>query len=156
MTHAIDDKTTYKLQTQLALKLNKICALTDPRSIEAYGFTYDTQHIVNSIFYRDLSWWVNQSQIIFVFYATPVPSIGAASEALQAKFQTKDVYILWPTENKSPFTIAIAKKIFQNQEEFFDYFYKTYGAPDDNFIIPKHILLDAYQGTEENLDGLEL
>lgn len=144
MTHAYDDGKTYKLQTRLALKLIKVGAITDPRGVESYGFSEHVRYTADYTFNRDLSWWVNQSQIIFVFYVTPIPSIGAASEALQAKFQTKHVYILWPEDKKSPFTIATAKHIFRSEKGFFDYFSKEYGEPLTDLKIPKEILDDAY------------
>jgi adenylate kinase len=142
MTHAVDDKTTYKFQTKLALELIKVSAITDPRSIETY--TFSTKQSAYSTFYRDLSWWVTQNQVVFVFYATPIPSIGAASEALEAKFQTKHVIIVWPEQKKSPFTIAAANHIFKNEKDFLAHFYKTYGKPNEDIKIPKEILDDAY------------
>jgi hypothetical protein len=79
--------------------------------------------------YRDLKWYIGQSDICIARYPKVVSSPGVEQEIKEGVDTGKDCFITWPEKKSSPFHDAM-KYIAWDDKELFEYF--------DNVYLPAH------------------
>lgn len=116
-------------------KLDHYFAVFNPLAVEVVGAaSVDdfqsaekmtiNQHVKN----RDLYWFVNQSKKIIAYWPGPIASPGVNTEIYEAFINGKDVWQIYLGKEASPFITSLhtASKLFESEEEFFDFLDKKY------------------------------
>lgn len=120
ITHVKTKEDNDKIE-RFVQKLNKYFTVFDPRTIEI-----DTEGKIDKTVYyqtinRDLYWLVRQSKKIIAYFPSIVASTGVINELREGYETNKDVWLIFPSKKKSPFTLYFLTKIFENEEEFFPF-----------------------------------
>ncbi len=72
-------------------------------------------HTVN----QDLYWLIKQSKKVIAYFPIVVASPGVINELREAHETNKDVWLIFPSKEKSPFLVYFSSQIFESTEEFF-------------------------------------
>lgn len=74
-------------------------------------------HTVN----QDLYWLIKQSKKVIAYFPKVIASAGVINELKEAYETNKDVWLIFPSKDKSPFLIYFSSQIFESTEEFFKF-----------------------------------
>jgi len=114
-------------------ELNKYFIVFDPRAVEktSGAAVVNLKKKKSPIFYnqivnRDLYWFIRQSKKIIAFFPKIVSSPGVINELREAYETNKDVLVIYPGKDGSPFLTYFSDKVFSNEKEFFKFLRKNY------------------------------
>jgi len=100
-------------------EIRRYFVVIDPKSIELshdYSIVAGAQTVK-----RDLHWYVDRVSKVFAYFPKIVYSSGANAEMSHGKYTNKDVYLIYPSTNLSPFTSYISTyKPFLTKELLFE------------------------------------
>jgi hypothetical protein len=101
----------------------RLAEARDEGATEAPGLSErELRHISDQIVFRDYK-FINQSDLVVVFYDIPVPSPGVVSEMNYALHGGKRVYGVWlPDGEPSPFFTRYCTRVFRSEDELFQHF----------------------------------
>jgi len=101
--------------------------IIDPADIDIESEEGLSQREIDAIrwhtVHRDLNWYVRKSSHTIAFYPDDKTQLskGVGDECTRAMDVGRNVYVICPRENTSPF-LDIAHKVFKDEEEFFNFF----------------------------------
>lgn len=126
MTHLGGDK---KRIEEWAKKLEEYFVVFDPRTHEIgptqfYGRSDTT--VSNQTVKRDLHWLIHESKKIIALFPKVVASPGVINELREAHETNKEVWLIYPEKQGSPFISYYYDRIFRNEKEFFAFLRKEY------------------------------
>jgi len=125
MSHTGDEQLTVnKFVTKLRTYFNVI----NPGTIEIGKNAKEIAE--RQTVYRDINWWIRETDITVAFFHVWVASMGVATEIRESKNYGKDTFVILPQGIKyGPFEKA-ATKIFYSPEEFFTFLENDYFRKD--------------------------
>ncbi|MBI5149080.1 AAA family ATPase [Candidatus Pacearchaeota archaeon] len=123
ITH-INSKGDFKKIDLFVEKLNKYFTVFDPRTIEIPTDVEIDKTVYYQTINRDLYWLVRQSKKVIAYFPTIVASTGVINELREGYETNKDVWLIFPSQKKSPFTLYFTTKIFESEQEFFTFLKK--------------------------------
>jgi len=127
MTHLKDEKARKRIDN-FVNELGKYFTVFDPRLIEISTSNPDSTNNPErnkTIFYqtvkRDLYWYIKQSKKIIAFFPSVAFSTGVINELREAYETNKDVWLIFPQGDTSPFTLYFCNRLFNDEKEFFSF-----------------------------------
>lgn len=131
ITH-LQSKKEQKRVDAFVEKLNNYFVVFDPRLVEGKTATVKLKHKkinltrYNQIVNRDLYYLVKQSKKIIAFFPKIVSSPGVINELREAHETNKDVWVIHPGKDGSPFLTYFSDKVFSTEKEFFKFLDKHF------------------------------
>ena len=123
MTHSSPESS--KKIDDFIKKLNRYFSVFDPRTIEInVDATVKDKTIYYQTINRDLYWLIKQSKKVIGYFPEIVASSGVINELREGYETNKDVWLIFPSKKRSPFTDYFTTKLFENENEFFDFIRK--------------------------------
>ncbi len=102
-------------------KLEKYFVVFNPLKLDTIlGRKFDLasyHHTVN----QDLYWLIKQSKKVIAYFPKIIASAGVINELKEAYETDKDVWLIFPSKERSPFLIYFSSQIFESAEEFFKF-----------------------------------
>ncbi|MBI5742335.1 MAG: hypothetical protein HZA25_00660 [Candidatus Niyogibacteria bacterium] len=126
ITH-MQDPVKQKMVDRFIRRLEKHFIVFDPREIELveqWMPAMRTNAVLGQIVNRDLYWFIRQVDRVVAYFPEPASSPGAVNEMLEARYTNKDVYLVYPEGNISPFLINSTKKVFRSTGELWKFLAK--------------------------------
>jgi len=103
-------------------RLNRYFSVFDPRTIE---INVDAPTKNKTIYYqtinRDLYWLIKQSNKVVGYFPEIVASSGVINELREGYETNKEVWLVFPSSKRSPFTDYFTTKLFETEEELFSF-----------------------------------
>ncbi|PIU76073.1 hypothetical protein COS75_00990, partial [Candidatus Pacearchaeota archaeon CG06_land_8_20_14_3_00_35_12] len=111
-----------------AKELNKYYTVFDPRTIEISAREDEDRTVYYQTINRDLYWLIRQSKKVIGFFPSIILSTGVINELREGYETNKEVWLIFPSNHRSPFTDYFTTKIFENERQFFDFVKKDLKA----------------------------
>ena len=127
MTHQAS-ATDKERVTKFAKELNKYYTVFDPRTIEISAREDEDRTVYYQTINRDLYWLIRQSKKVIGFFPSIILSTGVINELREGYETNKEVWLIFPSNHRSPFTDYFTTKIFENERQFFDFVKKDLKA----------------------------
>ena len=123
MTHLKNKKDFDKIK-KFIKKLDLYYTVFDPRTVEV-GPAPTGQGKDMTVFHqtvcRDLYWLIKQSRKTIAYFPCVANSPGVINELREAYETSKDVWLIYPEKEGSPFITYFCGKLFNSEKEFFAY-----------------------------------
>lgn len=120
ITH-LKKKSDQEKVNRFVKKLDKYFVVFNPLKLDILiGKTFDLasyHHTVN----QDLYWIIKQSKKVIAYFPKVISSPGVINELREAYETNKDVWLIFPSKEKSPFLVYFSSQIFESTEEFFKF-----------------------------------
>jgi adenylate kinase len=101
-------------------KLNRYFCVFDPRTIKTAA---ENPSADKTVYYqtinRDLYWLIKQSKKVIGYFPEIVASSGVINELREGYETNKDVWLVFPSNKRSPFTDYFTTKVFETDDELF-------------------------------------
>lgn len=123
MTHLKNKGDLVKIN-KFVNQLDKYFTVFDPRTVEVGASPIDHRRdmtVFHQTVGRDLYWFIRQSRKIIAYFPCVVSSPGVINELREAYETSKDVWVIYPTREGSPFLTYFCNKLFGSEKEFFAY-----------------------------------
>jgi len=105
-------------------RLSQYFTVFDPRSVEIdipNKIGDSDKAIYHQTVKRDLYWLIKQSKKVIAYFPKNVSSPGVINELREAYETNKDVWLIFPTKQKSPFLVYFCSKVFDSETQFFKF-----------------------------------
>lgn len=118
-------------------RLDRYFTVFNPLAIEVSGAVHLDEPDVDMTPYhhtvhRDLYWLIRQVEKVIVYWPErPVSSPGANHETHEAFTKTKDVWVIHPSKEASPFVPHFSTKLFRGEDAFFAFLDERYPGRGD-------------------------
>lgn len=118
-------------------RLDRYFTVFNPLAIEVSGAVQLDEPNVDMAPYhhtvhRDLYWLIRQVEKVIVYWPEgPVSSPGAHHETHEAFTKTKDVWVIHPSKEASPFVPHFSMKLFRGEDAFFEFLDERYPERKD-------------------------